>query len=85
MDGYVTRRSGTVGHEVLSPDGEIIAWTTDGYWAATIAALLDRIETGGLVRQGTSEPAVHEAETRPTPTAMTEASLASIERDEAEE
>jgi hypothetical protein len=44
MEGYMTRRSGTVGHEILSPEGEIVAWTIDGCWAAIIVGLLDRVE-----------------------------------------
>ena len=40
MDTYTARQSGTVGHEILA-DGEIIAWTVDGYWAAVIVAMLN--------------------------------------------
>jgi hypothetical protein len=44
MDGFSTRRSGSVGHEILNWDGEVIAWTVDGYWAAVIVNLLDWAE-----------------------------------------
>ena len=43
MDTYVARRSGTVGHEILA-DGEVVAWTVDGGWAAAIVALLNGAE-----------------------------------------
>jgi len=40
MDDYSMRRSGSFGHEVLL-DGQVIAWTVDGWWAAIIVGLLD--------------------------------------------
>ena len=43
MDDYSMRRSGSVGHEVLL-DGQVIAWTVDGWWAAVIVALLNGAE-----------------------------------------
>ena len=44
MEGYMTRRSGTVGHEILSPEGEIVACTVDGWWASVIVGLLNDAE-----------------------------------------
>lgn len=35
---YFARASGLVGQEIWSPGGEIVAWTSDGWWAATIVA-----------------------------------------------
>jgi hypothetical protein len=29
MSTYTARRSGTVGHEILNPDGEMVAWAAD--------------------------------------------------------
>lgn len=48
IDGFVVRRVGTTGHEVLDPDGTVVAWATDEPWALVIAALLNRIEAEGL-------------------------------------
>ena len=48
MDGYTARASGSVGCEIMNPDGEIVAWTTDGWWAATLVALLNGAEERGL-------------------------------------
>ncbi len=48
MDGYTARASGSVGCEIMNPDGEIVAWTTDGWWAAVIVALLNGDEERGL-------------------------------------
>jgi hypothetical protein len=62
MESYAARASGSIGYEILA-DGEVIAWTVDGYWALVIVALLDRIEAEGLVRQGSSEPVVRWAGT----------------------
>jgi hypothetical protein len=41
MENYTTHASGSVGQEILNPDGEVIAWTVDGCWAAIIVALLN--------------------------------------------
>ena len=46
MENYVARASGSVGQEILNPDGEVIAWTVDGWWAAAIVDLLNRAEKG---------------------------------------
>ncbi len=40
-DKYFARPSGAVGYEILSPDGEVVAWAADGWWAATIVELLN--------------------------------------------
>ena len=49
MENYVARASGSVGQEILNPDGEVIAWTVDGWWAAAIVDLLNRAEKGESV------------------------------------
>ena len=41
---YVARASGSVGCEILDPDGEVVAWTVDGWWGATIVGLLNGVE-----------------------------------------
>ena len=43
MNAYVARRRGMVGHGILA-DGEVMAWTVDGRWAATVVALLNGAE-----------------------------------------
>jgi hypothetical protein len=48
MDGYTARASGSVGCEIMNPDGEIVAWTTDGRRAATLVALLNDAQERGL-------------------------------------
>lgn len=40
MHIYVARRSGMTNHEILA-DGEVVAWTVDGTWAAIVVALLN--------------------------------------------
>jgi len=40
--GYSYRKSGMAGCELLTPDGEVFAWTLDVYWAAFIVALLNK-------------------------------------------
>jgi hypothetical protein len=37
---FTFRLVGTTGCEILA-DGVVVAWTTDGYWAAVIVGLLD--------------------------------------------
>ncbi len=36
---FSSRLVGTTGHEILTPDGQVIAWTVDSVWAAVIVAL----------------------------------------------
>jgi hypothetical protein len=33
MNEYSYRQSGTCGHELLNPDGQVFAWTVDAAWA----------------------------------------------------
>jgi hypothetical protein len=40
---FTARSSGSSGYEVLA-DGEVVAWTVDGYWAAAITAMLNENE-----------------------------------------
>jgi hypothetical protein len=61
-DTFTINRVGTTGHEILA-DGEVIAWTTEGYWALMIAALLNRVETEGLAHKD-----IPGCDTRPTGT-----------------
>ena len=46
--GFTSRRVGTTGHEILTPQGTVIGWAIDGTWAALIAVLLNRVEAEGL-------------------------------------
>jgi hypothetical protein len=41
---FTARPVGSVGHEILNSDGEIIAWTADDCWAAAIVKLLNDAE-----------------------------------------
>jgi hypothetical protein len=54
-DAFASRRIGITGHEILGPDGRVIAWTVDADWAALIVALLNRVETDGLSGQDSPE------------------------------
>jgi len=40
--------SRTTGHEVLAPNGTIVAWAAVAAWAMVIALLLDRMDLEGL-------------------------------------
>ena len=51
---FTIRCEGTLQYEILDPDGRVIAWTADAYWAHVIVALLNRTETKGLWRAGSS-------------------------------
>jgi hypothetical protein len=66
METYVARRSGSVGHEILS-DGEVVAWTVDRCWAALIAGLLNGAEglIPGVPTARREHPALMHWETRP--------------------
>jgi len=39
---FAARRVATTGYEIITPHGEVIAWTVDGYWANIIVTLLTR-------------------------------------------
>lgn len=41
MSNYTYRRSGTTGHEILDPNGTVIAWSVDAGWAGIIVGLLN--------------------------------------------
>jgi hypothetical protein len=57
--GCCARAAGSVGCEILDPDGEVIAWTVDGWWAAAIVRLLERAEEGDLKQpQGSQDLSV---------------------------
>ena len=45
---FTTRPIGTSGYEILSPGGEVVAWTVDGHWAALVVAALNIIDHGEL-------------------------------------
>ena len=36
---FQARRVGTTGHEITDPNGQVIAWTVDAYWAMVIVRL----------------------------------------------
>jgi len=40
VETYTARQCGTTGHKILA-DGEVVAWTVDGTWAAVIVELLN--------------------------------------------
>ena len=45
---FQARRVGTTGHEIVSPDRQVVGWTVDQLWAAILVALLNRAESDGL-------------------------------------
>jgi hypothetical protein len=47
---FSIKQSGTIGQEILDPDGKIIAWTTDAWIAQVICKLLNDHE-GMIPRQ----------------------------------
>ena len=47
-DAFTIKQVSTAGHEILDPDGNVVAWAVDGTWAALIVALLSRVEVEGL-------------------------------------
>jgi hypothetical protein len=57
---FAFRLVGTSGCEIVGPEG-VVAWTTDGYWAAIIVALLNRVEGQDLCLSA----AVHAAARNP--------------------
>jgi hypothetical protein len=57
IDGSCTRHIGTASHEILAPDGNVVAWAVDKPWAAMIAALLNLVEAEGLCHRWSSEAA----------------------------
>lgn len=54
IEAFSVNRIGTTGHEILDPDGTVIAWAADEPWAHVIAALLNRVEAEGMSRQRNS-------------------------------
>jgi hypothetical protein len=44
MDVYVARASGAAGYDILDPEGEVVAWTVNGWWASVIVDLLNDAE-----------------------------------------
>jgi hypothetical protein len=47
---YTYRRTGTCGCELLSPEGQVFAWTVDASWAGLVIGLLNAAEENGLPR-----------------------------------
>jgi len=39
--GFHARPVGTTGHESLTPEGVVVAWAVNEYWAAVLVALLN--------------------------------------------
>jgi len=40
LAAFTVRQSGSIGQEILGPDGQIVAWTTDAWVAKVICRLL---------------------------------------------
>jgi hypothetical protein len=47
-NAFTVRRIATTGHEILAPQGNVVAWAVDEPWALMIAGLLNRVEAEGL-------------------------------------
>jgi hypothetical protein len=39
---FTARPVGTTGHEILAPDGKVVAWTVNDYWAAVVVDAMNR-------------------------------------------
>jgi hypothetical protein len=59
---YVARASGIAGYEIIDPDGGIVAWAADGWWASVIVELLNEAE----VQDPCLLAALHEAAGNPS-------------------
>jgi hypothetical protein len=44
---YAARRCGSTGHEIIDPQGKVVAWTVDGAWAAVIVTLFSMTDGEG--------------------------------------
>ncbi len=44
LAAFTVRQSGNFGQEILGPDGQIVAWTTDAWIAQVICGLLTENE-----------------------------------------
>ena len=51
FDAFTVRRVATTGHEILAPDGNVVAWAVDGSWALLIAFVLNWKELEGDLRK----------------------------------
>lgn len=47
-DAFISRQIGTTGHEIIDPDGEVVAWAVDDCWAAILVSLLNQSVHGEL-------------------------------------
>jgi hypothetical protein len=47
VKAFSIRRVATTGHEIIDPDGNVVAWAADKPWALVIAGLLNRVEREG--------------------------------------
>lgn len=43
MDQFTLQQSGNIGQEIISPNGNILAWTTDPVFGAFIVRILNAI------------------------------------------
>ncbi len=57
IDAFTIRRVGTAGHEILDPDGSVVAWAVEP-WAMLIVFCLNQVETEGLGCLDNPEPTV---------------------------
>jgi hypothetical protein len=48
---FTTRHVGSTGHEILSADGYVVAWTVDEYWAVVVVEAMNRADADGLSEQ----------------------------------
>lgn len=46
---FHARQVGTTGHEIVNPDGQVVAWTVDDHWAAIVVTLLNQTESDRMV------------------------------------
>lgn len=43
MEQFSLQQSGNIGHEIISPNGNVLAWTTDSVFGAFMVRILNAI------------------------------------------
>ena len=54
VDAFAIKQVGTAGHEILDPNGNVVAWAVDEPWALMIADLAEREGIRGVLALGRS-------------------------------
>ena len=51
IETFSARRVATTGHEIITPQGTVVAWAVDATWAAILVALLNKGEPPELLKE----------------------------------